>query len=1477
MVLIALLALTILLSLPPVQTLLAREAADYLNEEFGTDLSIGRLRLVPLTLDTRFKGIYLADHHQDTLIYIRSLKTSITHLRQLLRGNLEFGSFDVDGLHMKMRTYQGDSLTNLDIFIAKVDDGQPRDPSKPPFRLASSEIRISDSRFRLMDDALAEPIVLDFSELNATAREFLVLGPEVQMQIEGLSAMSHKGIFLDQLDTRFRYNREQMRFDDLYLRTLNSELNGRVQFDYVREELRDFTRKVRLTSSFRNSVIALNEINAYVPIFGRNKKVSLQGEVSGTMNDLKLLRWRMRSGQTRIDGNFDFFNLFDSVRPFRMQARMNQVSSNYSELRGLLPGILGNSIPSSFRQFGQFTLAGETDITPSQVIADVDIETEIGNSVANLTLSQIDEIDRARYIGKVSMEEFDLGAFLENPKLGKATLLMEVEGEGFTAEFLKTTAEGTIDKIEYNGYGYRDTQVKGNFRDQFFSGSMECKDPNAQFWFAGTIDVRGKQKKFDFGARIDYANLHKLRFIKDTLSEFRGRVGMNVTGNNIDDLRGGIGFTNSVYTNSTDTYNFEFFSLGSQFSADSVRTITLESTDIVNGEMSGRFKLGELGPLLRNAIGSTYTNYQPEEVTPGQSVDFNFRINKKIVEVFLPEVSFGPDTRLEGKLGTNTDDFNLSFSSSSLNFYRNELKDLKVLIDNQNQIFNTYVEVGDMNTVYYDLEDFQLINTKLNDTLFFRAKFQGGERFQDQYQLNFYHTFNEGQESVIGLKKSSLTVKGNEWLINKDRNPRNKIVVNRTLDSIRIDEIVLDNDDKEKIRINGFLADSTYKDLNVDFRIVSLNKVTPVIDSLRLDGQVDGKIKIYQNKGRYLPSSELSIQNFSVNRIPLGDLEIGVIGNNDLTRFSVNSSLSDHNELQRWLLFGNVLSSNGITTLDLTSLFTDFRLEPFAPLGEDVIASIRGGLNGQVKITGRVENPLINGNLNLRQGGFRFPYLNVDYDFDPVQRIDFEGRDFVFRESPLTDVTYGTRATLNGKISHSYFGNWELDFDIDTQQDRLLILDTPYEKDALYYGTAFVNGTGKVSGKVSALTISFLGSTAAGTSLKIPLNDVSSIGDYSFINFVNEAKGLDADIRAERRDEEYEGLELAFDLNVTPDAEVEVVVDPQTGSSLKGTGKGLLLMEINTNGKFNMYGDFATASGTYNYKYGGLIDKSFTVRPGGYITWDGDPWTAQLDLEAVYSLSANPSPLLDNANYTGRIPVDVVVRLDGELEKPNIDFDIEFPNTSSVVRSELAYRLQDPTIEERNAVFLLAQGTFVNDQLGLNQQALAGNLLQTGFGLFNEVLGGGNDKLDIGLLYEPGVIDPNADFQTENRIGFTVSTQISDRILVNGRVGVPVGGVSETLVAGDVEVQLLLNEDGSLSAKIFNRENEIQQFLSERQGYTQGMGLSYQVDFDSFRELLRRVVGSGKKSLRPDERWVGDSIPPASSPPPAAPQPKGPQ
>ena len=149
--------------------------------------------------------------------------------------------------------------------------------------------------------------------------------------------------------------------------------------------------------------------------------------------------------------------------------------------------------------------------------------------------------------------------------------------------------------------------------------------------------------------------------------------------------------------------------------------------------------------------------------------------------------------------------------------------------------------------------------------------------------------------------------------------------------------------------------------------------------------------------------------------------------------------------------------------------------------------------------------------------------------------------------------------------------------------------------------------------------------------------------------------------------------------------------------------------------------------------------------------------------------------------------------------------------------------------------------------MGISQGALTGNLMQSASGILDRVLGD-SESFDLGLSYEQGFTSPEANVDINDRIGVTLSTRLGKRVLFNGKLGVPVGGVTETVVAGDVELQVILNDQGTLSAKIFNRENTLSQIFVGTQGYTQGVGLSYQVDFENFKDLLQRVLKSGNQA-----------------------------
>lgn len=70
-------------------------------------------------------------------------------------------------------------------------------------------------------------------------------------------------------------------------------------------------------------------------------------------------------------------------------------------------------------------------------------------------------------------------------------------------------------------------------------------------------------------------------------------------------------------------------------------------------------------------------------------------------------------------------------------------------------------------------------------------------------------------------------------------------------------------------------------------------------------------------------------------------------------------------------------------------------------------------------------------------------------------------------------------------------------------------------------------------------------------------------------------------------------------------------------------------------------------------------------------------------------------------------------------------------------------------------------------------------------------------------------------------------------------------------MAGNAEVVLRLTESGNLTAKVFFRENEWQQYLLDRIGYTQGAGITYSVDFNTFKELIHKIFGKGGKVIEP--------------------------
>jgi len=1431
----------LVLSIPAVQTRLGKIATNWLNTEYGTNININRVGL-QFNGDVELKEILIKDYKKDTLISAKELNTSILNFKNLINSKLAFGDIDLEGLIFNIKTYKGEEETNLDIFVARFDEDNPR-KSENTFLMSSSDISIYDGTFRLINENKETPKILEFTAIDINATNFLINGPNVSTRINTLAFHDSRGMVMKNLSSDFAYTLQDITLANLKIKTENSSLVGDLKFLYDRKDFSDFTNKVKVEAHFTDASVALDELNTFYNEFGIGQRANFNANISGTLNNLNVDNLKLNtSSRTKIYGDLNFKNLFNiEENNFSMNGKLTNLSSNYRDLKALLPNVLGEAIPSVFDKLGNFSMNGTTFITTSTIKANLEINTDLGIVISNLEMKKIQDIDNATYTGNIVFNEFDLGTFLNDSNLNVASLNLDVDGKGFTKENLNTKIEGDVYSIKYNDYVYRNISVLGNLKDKIFNGKVNTQDKNFKLKFNGLADFSQDINKFDFVANVDYANLKALNFIKkDSMSVFKGVVDMKMQGTTLDDVVGSIQFNKTFYQNDNDEYFFDDFAVVSSFK-DNIRYINVNSPDIIEGQMSGVFFIDDIDALFVNALGSLYTKYSPYEVSTNQYIDFNFKIYNKIIEVFVPELQLGKNTFVKGRVESDEREFKLTFKSPKIEWLDYFANAIELQVDNKNPLFNTYVEVDSLHTNIYNISKFNLINVTLNDTLFMRSEFKGGKTNNDLYNLSFYHTKNEENQSVVGFKKSDVTLKGNKWYINEKKDNFNKVTIDTNFENFNLDQFVVNHNDEE-IKLSGIINGKDNKDLKLNFKDVYLQNITPDIEDLSLKGLVNGSLNVVQQNGSYLPESTITIDDLDVNDLVLGSFDANIKGNQSLTNYTINASIKD-DEKKSFSAIGTLDVSETTQNIDVALLFNKFNLQPLNPFLEGVLKDIRGLATGRVKVSGSLKKPGINGDLILDKGGLGIPELNVDYSFADNSSVTLRNQSFIFNNIDLTDTVYNTKANLKGRLSHINFGDWSMNLDLKT--DRLLVLNTTEDEDQLYYGTGFVGGTANISGPANQLRINVIGETKKGTVFVIPLSDTETFGDNSYIHFLSPEE---KQAKLEGRDittEDISGLELDFDIDITQDAEIEIVMDKESGSTIRGRGEGGLLAEINTNGKFNMYGDFSVFEGIYKFRYGGIIQKDFLVVPGGTLAWNGEPTEADINIEAIYKTQANPSPLLDSP-INRRIPVNLHLELTGKLELPDIDYQFQFPNLSTTVKSELDYRLESKDDRSNQAIYLLTTGSFSS---GISELNINGTIEERINGIVNGLLDNGDNKLQVGLNVELGENTP--EYETDNRLGVTLQTNISDRIRINGKVGVPIGGISQTAVAGDVQIDFLLNEEGTFTANVFNRENSIRNF-GEEIGYTQGLGIAYNVDFDTFKELLQ-IIFKGQKKIEEEK------------------------
>lgn len=258
-------------------------------------------------------------------------------------------------------------------------------------------------------------------------------------------------------------------------------------------------------------------------------------------------------------------------------------------------------------------------------------------------------------------------------------------------------------------------------------------------------------------------------------------------------------------------------------------------------------------------------------------------------------------------------------------------------------------------------------------------------------------------------------------------------------------------------------------------------------------------------------------------------------------------------------------------------------------------------------------------------------------------------------------------------------------------------------------------------------------------------------------------------------------------------------------------------MNYASDGDLRMYGDYTINHGTYNFTLQDIIIKDFTIREGSKITFLGDPYAAQLDIVASYSVNANLSDLDESfledreLNRTN-VPVDALMMVRGDIRQPDITFDLDFPTLTRDTYRKVRSIVSTEDMMNRQIIYLLALNKFYTPDY---MTATHGNeLVSVASSTISSRLSSMLGQLSDNWSIAPAIRSDRGDF-SDVEVDVALSSHLlNNRLLLNGNFGYRDNSMNNNSFIGDFDIRYLLNRAGTIQLKAYNRYND--QLLSEK-------------------------------------------------------------
>lgn len=1459
-------------SIPAVQKGAAGMALNIIEPLAGTKIDLKGIR-IRLFNTVELNGIYVEDLQQDTLLYVGKVAVRI-HALDLLRNKVSVQKFGIDDFTANVhRASPGDPFNFqfiIDAFAKEKDTTQVKKATKP-WRITVNEAELKNGNLRY--HILSAPVTpgvfntnhLDVQDFNFKGNVDFLSMEDMQAEVVHLNFREkNTGLTLHDLNTSAKGEGAMLRSNGVAI-----ALNG----SHIRVKDAAFDRISKAFSlTAEGDKIDPGDIAVFTSRFSHldkplSFKINAEGELPGAILNSLEFQYGAETALNVSGSIADYSNINRS----ELHVDIRSLSVSQEDLQALIRiGATGFNSPEPLLAMGDLNLMMKADGHLRQFLYNGSVDSEQGEVILNGTGRIANQFKSLSFEGPVRTNNIRVGNIIgEKAGVGNTTINTNVSLSILQDKGVTVAADGRIESTTFRDYLYDNIFIHGVYSGNNVVADIRSDTEKNRFDLSGDVTF-GDEMKFDVKGDFERFDLTPFVAMENWEDPYlKMSINGNLSGRSLDDMVGDVVIDDVLLADSSFFYSPGTISVQASGDTGEGKKLTFYSS-IFEGNITGDYYFSTIGAELMQAIQPHLPSLivekedkQPQSTVGKNKFQFAFQVqNTEDISyvLTLPFYNVEPGTVMGSVDMSANESIRIDAHLPRVMVGNSDIRETKLNLNNRTSGLgldvNTYLvqNSGHINA--------KLHSTAISDSLTNRLSF---EMIQNK------NTSNGELLISVGLLRdrfdqlaANIRIPPAKLLFNNKQIDFNDAYIAYSTDRIAVTNLGLRENNMLLLGIDGVASKSESDNIRIYFNNTELSNILNAFNITIFSGSINGDIYVRQALNNPLIRTEkLRVENISINQDTIGTFRIEGDWDNIYNGLNLNAWLDDKGK--------HVFGINGhIPTgdkspmpMDMNLKIADFKLAVIQPLTAGIFSELNGELNSDIHITGSLSEPVTEGWVGIDEGMMKVAFTNVTYYVSDTINIS---KDRVGLNDLIIRDQNNQTARLNVIMSHTNFGR--MAYNVDIRLNDFLLLNNATRTDQMVYGNLKLSGGLNVTGAPSGIvgTGHLTGSSKSNVTVVLP--QTASATEYSGIVYVSD-KSREPDSLAFLRKNKDAGeqqsggnvsrsipIVMGITVNLTPSLEAALVLDPSTGNALAVSGEGELNVRFNSKATppVLLYGDYVLNSGKFHYNFQSLRTIEFNIREGSKLIMEGNPMSTQFDVTAyrpvrtdLATLSSSFSTALTNT----RVPVNALLRIKGNLNKMDLNFDVELPESTTDIQQRVNSYMSNEDDKILQVVYLVTTGSFFPTK-GSTTDTNFGSSMATNFAA--NTLSKGLDALFASALKDNWSINTNLesrDGSFENvRMGVDLSTRLMNNRL---RINTNLSYGDKSMLAGQQaflgEFDLSYDINKWLMLRAFNKAN--QRFYS-RAPTKQGVGIMVTREAPKFKNLfdlrLRRKKEEENKS-----------------------------